>query len=143
VCRDVAGSIALNYEVEKIQAEELQRETEIKERIYRRISTFTEKPVVFFELESPYFDFEDSDIRPMDTLGTLYMAMRISDNWGKLSVDEGGCLVSNNLRYLRVTAKGYKFEKNRAEGEGWHLTLNDGWELTPVNGNYFVRKLVP
>jgi hypothetical protein len=143
VCRDVAGSIALNYEVGIIQNEEAEREADIKERIHRQISTFTEKPVVYLELESPYFDFEDSDIHPMDTLGILYSAIRVSDNWGKLTVENGGCLVSNNLKYLRITSKGYKADKNRIEGEGWHLILNNGWQLVRMNENYLVRKLMP
>lgn len=143
VCRDVAGSIALNYEVGIIQNEEAEREADIKERINRQISTFTEKPVVYLELESPYFDFEDSDIHPMDTLGILYNAIRVSDNWGKLTVENGGCLVSNNLKYLRITSRGYKADKNRIEGEGWHLVLNNGWELVKMNENYLVRKLRP
>ena len=143
VCRDVAGSIALNYEIGVIQDEEAEREANIRESIHRQISTFTEKPVVYLALESPYFDFEDSDIHPMDTLGILYNALRVSDNWGRLTVENGGCLVSNNLKYLRITSKGYKADKNRIEGEGWHLTLNDGWELVRMNENYFVRKLIP
>ena len=143
VCRDVAGSLALNYDIDIIQAEEAKREADIKERIHRLISTFTEKPVVCFELESPYFDFEDSDIHPMDTLGTLYSTLRVSDNWGKLSVEKGGCLVANNLKFLRITSKGYKADRNRVEGEGWHLVLNNGWEIIPINENYYVRKLVP
>jgi hypothetical protein len=143
VCRDVAGSLALNYEIGVIQDEEAAREAEIRERIHRQISTFTEKPVVFLALESPYFDFEDSDIHPMDTLGILYSALRVSDNWGKLTVENGGCLVSNNLKYLRITSKGYKADKNRIEGEGWHLVLNSGWALVKVDENYLVRKLIP
>jgi len=143
VCRDVAGSIALNYEIGIIQNEEAEREADIKERIHRQISTFTEKPVVYLELESPYFDFEDSDIHPMDTLGILYSAIRVSDNWGKLTVENGGCLVSNNLKYLRITSRGFKADKNRFVGEGWHLILNNGWELVKMNENYLVRKLMP
>lgn len=143
VCRDVAGSLAINYDIETIQKEEAQRETEIKERIHRQTSTFIEKPVVYLELESPYFDFEPEDIQSMDTLGTLYNRMRVSDNWGKLTVDKGGCLVSNNFRYLRITAKGFKEVKNRFEGEGWHLILNSDWELVPVDQNYYVRRFAP
>jgi hypothetical protein len=143
VCRDVAGSIALNYEIEKIQEEEALREEEMKERIHRRISAFTEKPVVYIELVSPYFDFEDSDIHPMDTLGTLYSTLRVSDNWGKLVVESGGCLVSNNLKYLRITSKGFRADRNRYEGEGWMLTLDTGWELAPWNNNYILRKQKP
>jgi hypothetical protein len=143
VCRDVAGSIALNYEIGVIQDEEAKREADIRERIHGQISTFTEKPVVYLDLESPYFDFEDSDIHPMDTLGILYSALRVSDNWGRLTVETGGCLVSNNLKYLRITSKGYKADKNRIEGEGWHLVLNSGWAMVKTDENYLVRKLIP
>jgi hypothetical protein len=143
VCRDVAGSLALNYDLETIRTEEAKRESDIRERIHRMTSTFTEKPVVFLELESPYFDFELEDIHAMDTLGTLYSKLRVSDNWGKLTVEKGGCLVSNNFKFLRITAKGLKDDKNRFEGEGWVLMLNNDWELVPVNQNYFVRKLMP
>jgi hypothetical protein len=143
VCRDVAGSLAFNYDVKTIQEEEAEREAKIKESIHRQTSTFIEKPVVYLELESPYFDFEPEDIHSMDTLGTLYSRMRVSDNWGKLTVDKGGCLVSNNFKYLRITAKGFKVDKNRFEGEGWHLILNSEWELVPVDQNYYVRRLIP
>jgi hypothetical protein len=143
ICRDVAGSLALNYDLETIRNEESKRESDIRERIHQMTSTFTEKPVVFLELESPYFDFELEDIHAMDTLGTIYSKLRVSDNWGKLSVEEGGCLVSNNFKFLRITAKGFKNDKNRFEGEGWILLLNNDWEFFPVNQNYIVRKLMP
>ena len=143
ICRDVAGSLAVNYDIESINKEEEIREADIRESIHKQISIFTEKPVVFIELESPYFDFEPEDIHSLDTLGTLYNSMRVSDNWGKLTVDKGGCLVSNNLKYIRITAKSFKADKNHVSGEGWHLILNNGWELIPVDQNYFVRKLMP
>jgi hypothetical protein len=143
VCRDVAGSLALSYDIDAINREEEIRLTDMKENIHKLISTFTEKPVVFLELESPYFDFEPENVQPLDTLGTLYSAMRVSDNWGKLTVDKGGCLVSNRVKYVRITAKGLKIEKNHIYGEGWHIILNSEWELVPVEDNYFVRKLMP
>lgn len=143
VCRDVAGSLAFNYDIELIKEEEAMRESEINERIDRIVSTFTNKPVVYFELISPYFDFEPENIRPLGSHGTLYNKMHISDNWGKLIVDKGGCLVSNNLKYLRVTSKGFKANKNRIEGEGWHLILNSSWEVARTGENYYVRKLTP
>jgi len=143
ICRDVAGSLALSYDIDIINKEEEIRLADIKESVHKLVSIFTEKPVVFLELESPYFDFEPENVQPLDTLGTLYSSMRVSDNWGKLTVDEGGCLVSNNLKYLRITAKGFKRDKNHIYGEGWHIILNTDWELVPVDENYFVRKLMP
>ena len=143
ICRDVAGSLAVNYDIESVNKEEEKREAEIKESIHNQISIFTEKPVVFLELESPSFDFEPEDIHSLDTLGTIYNSMRVSDNWGKLTVDKGGCLVSNNLKFIRITAKAFKADKNHISGDGWHLILNSEWELVPVDQNYFVRKLIP
>jgi hypothetical protein len=143
VCRDVAGSLAVNYDIEAINKEEEKRNSDIELSIHNQISIFTEKPVVFLELESPYFDFEPEDVHSLDTLGTLYNSMRVSDNWGKLTVEKGGCLVSNNLKFLRITAKTFKADKNHISGDGWHLLLNNDWELVPVDQNYFVRKLMP
>jgi len=143
VCRDVAGSLALNYDYETIKEEEARHEQEINERLTRTVSTFTDKPVVYFELISPYFDFEPEDIRPLGSHGTLYNQIRVSDNWGKLTVEKGGCLVSNTFKYLRIPARGFTANKNRVEGEGWHLILNSDYEIVLVEQNYFVRKLEP
>jgi hypothetical protein len=143
ICRDVGGSLAVNYNVEAILKEEAVRDTQIKQSILNQANIFTQKPVVFLELESPSFDFEPEDIHSLDSLGTLYNSIRVSDNWGKLTVEKGGCLVSNNLKFIRITAKSFKAEKNRISGDGWHLILNNDWELVPVEQNYFVRKLIP
>jgi hypothetical protein len=143
ICRDVGGSLAVNYNMEAILKEETARDTQIKESILNQANIFTQKPVVFLELESPSFDFEPEDIHSLDSLGTLYSSIRVSDNWGKLTVEKGGCLVSNNLKFIRITAKSFNAEKNRISGDGWHLILNNDWELVPVDQNYFVRKLIP
>jgi hypothetical protein len=143
VCRDVAGSLALNYNIEEINNEEEQRLADLKESIHKQISIFTENPVVFVELESPYFDFEPEDIHSLDTLGTLYSSIRVSDNWGKLTVNKGGCLVSNNFKFLRITAKGFKADHRHIIGEDWVMILNNDYELVAVNQNYFIRKLMP
>jgi hypothetical protein len=142
ICRDVAGSISLNYNINEIYNEEENRIKEIKERLNNQVSVFTEKPVVFLELESPYFDFEPEDVHFLDTLGTLYQTMRVSDNWGKLTVDKTGCLVSNNYKYLRITAKGLKIESRHIYGEGWQIIMNDGWEIRQFDQNFVIRKLL-
>jgi hypothetical protein len=143
ICRDVGGSLAVTYDMEAILKEETVRDNRIKESVLNQASIFTEKPVVFLELESPSFDFEPEDIHSLDSLGTLYNTIRVSDNWGKLTVEKGGCLVSNNLKFIRITAKSFKAEKNHISGDGWHMILNNDWELVPVDQNYFVKRLIP
>jgi hypothetical protein len=143
ICRDVAGSLALTYDVVDVQKEEEQRLIDIRESIHRQISVFTEKPVVYFELESPYFDFEPEDIRSLDTLGTIYNSIRVSDNWGKLTVDKAGCLVSYNLRTMRITAKNLRESKNHIYGDGWHLILNSDWEIVKMENDFLVTNIFP
>src|SRR5690606_21334014 len=141
VCRDVAGSLAFNYDIQAIRAEESQRESMINEYTRRIVTTFNEKPVVTITMESPNFSFEPEDIDYLDTLGTLYEKLRVSDNWGKLAVDKGGALITNDLHTLRVSAKDLLVERNHMSGDGWHLVLNDGWQSAKLdNGNYTITR---
>lgn len=143
ISRDIAGSLAFSYDVDLVKEEERQREDLLREGLKRRTAQFTEKPVVILELESPSFSFEAEDTDPVDTLGTIYQTIRVTDNWGKLAVEEGGCLVSPDLRFLRVPAKNVEKEKQHVTGEGWHIVLNNNWELVPLEENYFIRRFTP
>lgn len=141
VCRDVAGSLAFNYDIQAIRAEESEREAMINENTRRIVTTFNEKPVLTIHMESPNFSFEPEDIDYLDTLGTLYEKLRVSDNWGKLAVDNGGALLTNDLHTLRVSAKDFLIERNHISGAGWHLTLNEGWHALPSgDGSYVISK---
>lgn len=143
ICRDIAGSLAFNYDIDVVNSEEKVLEDLLREGLRKRTIPFTEKPVVLVELESPNFSFEEEDTDPVDTLGIIYQTIRVSDNWGKLAVDQGGCLVSANLKYLRVPAKNVASEKQHIMGDGWHIVLNNNWEMVKVEENYYIRKLLP
>jgi hypothetical protein len=141
VCRDIAGSLAMNYDVQAIRTEESEREAMISERTGKIMATFLEKPVVTVTMESPNFSFEPEDINYLDSLGTLYERLRVSDNWGRLTVDDGGALLANDLHTLRISAKDLEIDRNHISGPGWHLTLNDGWQaVTAADGSYSVMK---
>ncbi len=139
-CRDVAGSIALNYDLAAVQAEEETRDNEIRAQIKRQTNIFIEKPVVSIDLVSPYFDYELTDIVPVIEFGTIYNKLNVADNWGKLIVEEGGCLVSNNFRNLKIPADNIKIDRNHVYGEGWSLTLNGNWETVKLGEDYIVRR---
>ncbi|MCU0366560.1 MAG: hypothetical protein MUC30_05005 [Bacteroidales bacterium] len=141
LCRDVAGSLAMNYDLPAIRIEESEREAMINERTRKIVTTYFERPVMVITMESPNFSFEPEDINFLDTLGTLYESLRVSDNWGKLTVDDVGALITNDLRTLRISAKEMRIERNHITGEGWHVILNDGWHAEDgKNGSYAVRK---
>ncbi|MGM0666498.1 MAG: hypothetical protein ACQETA_04190 [Bacteroidota bacterium] len=143
ISRDIAGSLAFSYDIDLVKQEEKKRDEQLREGLRRRTAQFTEKPVVLIELVSPNFSFEAEDTDPVDTLGTIYQTIRVTDNWGKLAVDEGGCLVSTNLRFLRVPAKNVEQEKQHINGDGWHIVLNNNWEMVKHDENYFIRELMP
>lgn len=143
ISRDVAGSLAINYDIDGINREEADREMVRKENIRKKVAKYTEKPVIYIDLESPYFSYEPDEVDLVDSIGIIYNTLRVTDNWGRISVDDGGCLVSPNLDFLRVPARNIETDKNHIIGEGWHLILNDSWELVPYEENYIVRKLIP
>jgi len=143
LCRDVAGSLALNYDLPSIRTEESEREEMINEYTGKIVNAFTTKPVLVIRMESPNFIFEPEDINSLDTLGTLYRKLRVSDNWGKLTVDDGGALLANDLKTIRVSAKEVKLDRSHVTGIGWHLILNDGWQAIENGENYTIRKQVP
>lgn len=143
VSRDIAGSLAVNYDIEMVRREEADRIERINEGLHRRTSSFTDKPVVYLSLESPSFIFEPEDIEPADTLGVIYKKLKVSDNWGKLNVSKGGCLVSPNLKFIRVPARGVKIDRNHITGDGWHIFLSENWRVDEMDNNYYIRKLIP
>lgn len=143
ISRDIAGSLAFNYDIDLINEEENTREEKLSEELQRIVSKYIDKPVVYLELESPNFSFEPGDMTPADSLGTVYNTLRVSDNWGKITVDEGGCLVSPGLEFIRVPAKNIKTDRNHITGDGWQIILNDSWEIADFEENYVVKKLLP
>lgn len=141
VCRDVAGSLAMSYDIQAIRAEESERMAMINERTRRIVNNFLERPVIVIDMESPNFSFEPEDIIFLDTIGTLYRKLRVSDNWGRLAVDDGGALITNDLGTLRISARNLVEERNHLSGEGWNLILNDGWEAAgDGKGGYTVSR---
>lgn len=143
ICRDIAGSLSINYDIDIVRAEEAKRAEKIKESLHKKTATFTDKSVVYLKLESPSFSFEPEDVIPVDTLGVIYENLRVSDNWGKIIVNGSGCLVSPNLQFMRIPAKGLKAEKNHITGEGWSIILNSNWQIEEIDNNYYIQKLVP
>ncbi len=70
--------------------------------------------------------------------GTYYPAGEFSANWGKLSV-EGGALLAPDNRSLRVSIP-LDASARPLKGDGWTLTLNDGWTVRQGSNGY---ELIP
>jgi hypothetical protein len=140
-CRDVAGSLALGYDLPAVKAEENEIRKMIGDYTNKIVNDYTGKPIVKINLESPNFSFEPDDIFSLDTIGTFYRKLRVSDNWGKLTVDDGGALIASDLKTLWVNASYIDVEHNRITGDGWHLNLNEGWHLVETGESFSVIKV--
>lgn len=144
VNEDITSSLTAGYDYDEIRQNEMERLKRIKSRHARRISTYTEKPVFYMELESPNFGFDLRDPIPLDTLGSLYQDIKITDNWGKLSVSEGECLISSDLKTIRIPVKNLKTNnKNLVTDEGWELHLKNEYQVVQMDDNFFLKKRYP
>jgi len=140
-CRDIAASLAMAYDLKSIKAEEKEIKKKTGDYTSKLVNDYTGKPSVKIILESPNFSFEPDDIFSLDTLGTFYKKIRVYDNWGKLTVDDGGALISTDLKVLWVNASYINTDHNRITGDGWKLNLNEGWHLIETGENFSVIKI--
>ena len=75
------------------------------------------------------YQFNPQTLVPLEGYGTIYPTMRLTDDWGALEIDHGGCLIRDADKQATVGAQGA--DKSGLFGDGWKLTLNKGWTVKP------------
>ena len=77
---------------------------------------------------------------PIEDKGTFYPAMRATDNWGILEINNGA-LLSSNWDNISVTVP-TTIVDNNITGDGWSLVLNEGYSIEKeiTSGNYKLIK---
>jgi hypothetical protein len=84
--------------------------------------------------------FDPRNLMPVEGYGTVYPTLRLSDNWGILTVTEGALLGTN---WDRVTvSEPAVISTEKVSGKGWSIDLNKGYVVEKDNSgkNYLVRK---
>jgi hypothetical protein len=79
------------------------------------------------------FGFDPGRVETLDSLGSAYGALRLSDEWGVLDASAGSGLIGADYRSARV-AVGPGFDPRRPAGPGWRLDLRAGWTVVPDSG---------
>lgn len=79
---------------------------------------FIDGPVLVIPLEQMSFTFDPNNVQPFGEHGTVYPSMEVRDVWGKIVVTGGG-LVSSDYKQITVPAN----------GDGYTLSLHEGWEI--------------
>ena len=104
------------YGAASIVAEEQETEKKKNELRAELRAKFVDGPTLTLPLRQMQLVFDPNGLQPLEGLGTVYRKIEISDAWGKIVVTNGG-LVSSDWQRLVVPAC----------GEGWTLTLKEGW----------------
>jgi hypothetical protein len=128
------------YGFEKITEEETRREAEKQQRILEYKAVFIKNPHLEIKLEKMNISFDPRNLIPLEGYGTVYPSMRISDNWGILTVTGGALLGSN---WDKVTlSEPVQIAISTVSGKGWILELNKGYwvEKDPEGRNFMLKK---
>ena len=102
-------------------AEEQARATRKRELMARLQATFIDGPVLTIPLVNMQFTFDPNHVQPFGERGSVYETLEVRDTWGKIVVMKGGALITSDFQKLIVPA----------DGEGYVLTLNEGWRVVP------------
>ncbi len=104
------------------------------------MNTFIQQPHVEIAFEKVNVSFDPRDITPLEDKGSVYPTVRVTDNWGILTV-KNGALISQNWDKISITLP-LQNDQQAVKGDGWILELNEGYALTKAEatGNYILSK---
>lgn len=128
-----------SYGMDYIIEQETQRVLKHEALIKKYLATFKGDSVVNITLENMNIGFNPGNIMPLDTLGTVYPNLRITDNWGILEVDSCGALISPGWNIVTISYP-EGISDTLITGKGWTLKLNSGWKLKKTDLGFRVIK---
>jgi len=115
------SGILSEYNGERITMEEKQREQDNLKLVKDLVAKFVTGSHFEIAFEKMNVSFNPSNLIPLENYGTVYPTLRITDNWGILTVAEGALLSKS---WDRVTVTLPTESKARViTGQGWTLEL--------------------
>lgn len=131
--------IGAMYGIDPITKDETARFVKREEQINKYKRIFLGDSVIVIGLENMKIAFNPSNIMPLESLGTVYPDLRITDSWGILKVDSCGALV--NAEWNKVTISyPESITDTLISGKGWRLVLNKPWKLDKIENKYRLIK---
>jgi hypothetical protein len=126
------------YNYEKIVAEESERERKRLEKIEKLKRKFTQAPILELPFQNMNISFDPRNITPLESLGTVYPNLRVTDNWGMLTVTNDALLA---IDWSKVTvSEPDEISNELVKGDGWQLELAEGWKVEKTDGKYKISK---
>jgi hypothetical protein len=128
------------YGLAKANTEETKREERIRQLISEYKAIFIEQPHLEIRFEKMSISFDPRNIMPLEGYGTVYPTIRVTDNWGILTVSSGALLGS---MWDKITvSEPTLIENDKVTGNGWTIDLNSGYsvEKNTADKNYSLKK---
>ncbi len=120
---------ARGYGLEEVAAQEAERRRDAERRLADYRGRLVEGPVVVLPLREMQMTFDPNAVIPLGEHGTVYPTITLRDNWGTLTVEDGGALIAPD--YTGATVPRVAGSVCAPTGPGWRLELAEGWELVP------------
>ncbi len=127
---------AKSYGDAEIMTQELARDSTRRVLMADYRKRLVDGPTVTFRQTNLSRRFNPQTLVGFDSAWTVYPTGNFSADWGSLDVKDGGTVVANDFRTVRVAAPGTPItpEMRIVHGSGWTLTLAPGWSLRRVPG---------
>ncbi len=127
-----------DYDYEKIKEKEKIRENERLAKIAEYKQKFLSDQTLKIYFENMNISFDPRNITPLENIGTVYPNLRVTDNFGILTV-ENDALLSSDWSNVIVTAP-TEITENMVKGTGWTLELNKGWKVEKKENKFELKK---
>jgi len=127
-----------DYDYQNIVMIETTREDERLAKVEEFKRIFLKEPILKLNFENMNISFDPRNITPLENLGTVYPTMRVTDNWGILTV-ENGALLDSNWGYVTVS-KPTEINNETVKGFGWTLELRENWIVEKKDGKFILKK---
>lgn len=132
--------LAQQYNGQTIIVAETAREAKKQQELAAYKQLFIQQPHLDIALEKMNCSFNPGKIIPLEDIGAVYLTMRVTDNWGVLTVEKGA-LMHNSWKKITLSTP-LATQGNTIEGDGWKLLLKEGYTVKKdaAGGNYMLVK---
>jgi hypothetical protein len=134
---DEIVSLGSRYQMNTIMTGENARELRRLAQVRKYKSRFLGDSALTIGLVHMSIGFNPGNLVPLDTFGTVYPNLRITDDWGVLEVDSCGALVSPMWNKVTVSYP-RAVTDTVVTGNGWTVKLNSGWRLSRTGSRWVV-----
>lgn len=131
--REEAARRAVSYGFDVVEKEEMERAERLTGERKRYRAQLIEGPVLTLDLPERRLVYNPNTVVSLGDQGNVYPKSILIGPWGRLTLQEGGALVSANRDRARVAAPNSVEPDNKSivTGPGWTLALEQGWHLVP------------